>query len=457
MWAVRCSACGDEWEFDYGGNDQDGNDTRMNPRKNMDADLRAAERALSSQPSLDNVRSYVRTAMRSGADELDVYDRALVLMREAPDSVAGVRLVNEAAFMDQPEDARRRWYGRLMLVTEGDRRMAMWSPAATAWVELVPAGEVFEYAADRLDDVGYVRVIMRSEDEEEWPPEYLARELGQNPFVTDAEILASTSAIAAAADQEADGAIPPENWSGWLMTRLARALDIYINGPGDGRAATEIVYSRLAVGADADEDAVEEIEEEAGGFENEQTVMGALGTVLEDAEFVEGEFAAERTTYPGAPKPNVRSGQPVWREVGRLGDVNPIEHGGAIVYEDAGGAYPPEMELIEPDGRRVLAYRVVLEPHTWRGGVLSDNPFHPEHPAWYAARIAEVAESTGGEVQDLIRALRGRDAMAKARAYQDMIGFFGAHEFDDSPLRLTRREAEERYRAPGEEPPEDGD
>lgn len=35
--------------------------------------------------------------------------------------------------------------------------------------------------------------------------------------------------------------------------------------------------------------------------------------------------------------------------------------------------------------------------------------------------------------------------MAKANAYRDLIGFFGANEFDQYPLRLSRKEARERY------------
>lgn len=449
IWLVRCSACGDDWEFDYDGNDQDGNDTRLNPGRNMDEGLRTAERALRGSATLDTVRAYVRAAERSGVPQLVAYDRALAL---APGEI---RLVNEAAFTDQSEEARRRWHGRLMLLREdpslgtddqaGRRYMSLWSPESRTYFELLPAGDVFTWAADRLDNVGYVRAIVRDEDGELWEPEYLTRELTD---ADEAQIAAAAGAIELTGADAADGdpvGLPQEQWSGWLMTRLADAIWAFINGSGPDRTPTEIIFSRLAVGDGADTGAVEEIEEEAGGFEDSRTVLGAFDEVMSDSECAGDDFVAERTVFSRLRGLATPGGAPSWREVGRLGDVNLVEYGGAIVYEDANGAHAPEMEWVEVDGRRLIAFRITLEPHTYRGGILSNNSFHPNMPAWYADRIEQVADSTDQDPQDLIRALRGRDVMAKANAYRDLIGFFGANEFDQYPLRLSRKEARERY------------
>ena len=78
--------------------------------------------------------------------------------------------------------------------------------------------------------------------------------------------------------------------------------------------------------------------------------------------------------------------QPTWRYVTNLGDVNPIEHGGAFVFVDTTAVYPPEMEILEPpcddididdDDARWAVSRIVLDPCMWDGKQLSDNPFHP--------------------------------------------------------------------------------
>lgn len=157
--------------------------------------------------------------------------------------------------------------------------------------------------------------------------------------------------------------------------------------------------------------------------------------------------------------------QPNWVLVAQLGDVNPLDCGGYWVLRDTTGAYPEEAELLVVDesdeNSSVTAYRFILERCTYVNGILSDNQFHPDHPAWFAAPesrrkerpqdtcyLSNVASSAGRDEEELIADLCSEDAVRRAMAYRDIADYHGAHEFDQYPLTLTRQEAERRYAQP---------
>lgn len=149
--------------------------------------------------------------------------------------------------------------------------------------------------------------------------------------------------------------------------------------------------------------------------------------------------------------------QPEWELIGTFGDVDPLGYGGGFVFRDKTGVYAPELEYVQPldendDVESVKVYRVILEPHTYgalRGidGILSDNPYHPEYPVWYASDLDSVCKTCGCERRELIDSLCGADPMRKAWAYETMASYFGWHEFDCDPLTLTPDEAVKRYAA----------
>ena len=85
--------------------------------------------------------------------------------------------------------------------------------------------------------------------------------------------------------------------------------------------------------------------------------------------------------------------QPQWKLLTNLGDADYIEHDGYFVYVDEAGVYDPEVEvLIHNADETWTIYRFCPEPCVWTpgelkddaDGVLSDNKFHPLHPAWFA-------------------------------------------------------------------------
>ena len=153
--------------------------------------------------------------------------------------------------------------------------------------------------------------------------------------------------------------------------------------------------------------------------------------------------------------------QPVWKCIANLGDVNPLDYGGLFVVVDETGVYPPEMERLEPDSDdedcMYTVHRVVLDRCTYINGILSDNPFHPECSAWFAAPesrrdkrpqdtcyLSNVAECMDCTVADLQANLISEEPVVRAHAYRMIADYHGWGNFDSYPLTLTYQKAEER-------------
>jgi hypothetical protein len=158
------------------------------------------------------------------------------------------------------------------------------------------------------------------------------------------------------------------------------------------------------------------------------------------------------------------SSQPKWVLLANLGDVNPVDYGGFFVYRDETGVYPEEAELLEApddDSGTWEVRRVVLERCTYVNGVLSDNKFHPDFPAWFAEPESEraerpqdttylrnVAECCGVEVEALIEMFCSADPVERAQAYRMVGDYHGWDNLDSYPLTFTdRAEVESRYAA----------
>ena len=136
--------------------------------------------------------------------------------------------------------------------------------------------------------------------------------------------------------------------------------------------------------------------------------------------------------------------------IGHLGDVNPVVHDGAVVLVDPELPDQPEMEVIvnyseDGAGTPVRVFRFEICRCTFTNGVLSDNKFHPDKPAWFAKHIESVEHCNSYEAGHLVEALCSEDLMVRAQAYYDLLYFFGEDEFDSDPLILSEREAEHRY------------
>lgn len=142
--------------------------------------------------------------------------------------------------------------------------------------------------------------------------------------------------------------------------------------------------------------------------------------------------------------------QPDWEFIANLGDANPEEEGGVFLYKDRTGVYSPQVEVLEPmRGGRWRIYRFDIERCTFENGILSENKFHKDKPAWFAGRIESVAASCDHE--KIIEHLCSEDIIDRARAYQSLWEYFGKHEFDHAPIyidplaeRFTRGELPHR-------------
>ena len=143
--------------------------------------------------------------------------------------------------------------------------------------------------------------------------------------------------------------------------------------------------------------------------------------------------------------------QPAWKRIANLGDVNPIDYGGYFVYVDTTGVYPPEAEvLISPDSDDApegwTVYRFILDQCTFVDGVLSDNSFHPELPAWWADELPRLAAYNGQTELRLVTDFCSDDPIARAWAYRSLGDYYGYHELDSYPLRFhSRDDVEARY------------
>ena len=164
------------------------------------------------------------------------------------------------------------------------------------------------------------------------------------------------------------------------------------------------------------------------------------------ADVAPGVYRWDGRTLTCIKAPNL----PIWRCIANLGDRNPLDHGGLFVYVDKTGTYPPEMERIEPvsddDNSALEIRRVVLDRCTFTDGVLSDNPYHPTLPAWYARELVRVAESFGEPLDDYHSALCSEHPLPRAKAMRDVLDYFGWDNVDSYPFTVTRSEARRRYR-----------
>jgi hypothetical protein len=153
--------------------------------------------------------------------------------------------------------------------------------------------------------------------------------------------------------------------------------------------------------------------------------------------------------------------QPVWKQIAQLGDARPLDFGGYFVYEDTTGVYGAVAELLEPHPNnpgRFMIWRFGLDRCTYENGVLSDNPFHRDYPAWFARSevekrvrpqdttyLSNLAEFCGTSTGELIAGFCSADPIARAQAYRMVGAYHGYENLDQYTLILSREQAKKRY------------
>jgi hypothetical protein len=138
---------------------------------------------------------------------------------------------------------------------------------------------------------------------------------------------------------------------------------------------------------------------------------------------------------------------PEWITIGRLGDVDPIAHGGSFVRLDTTGHYGIEVDHIEPDSED--------EPSTWTvwtfcvenctdmNGMVSDNQFHPDMPAWFNDSLESIASYIGQRRDICVKYLLSHDPMERAMMWLDIGQYHGMENLDGSPRTYNKEEIEE--------------
>lgn len=138
-------------------------------------------------------------------------------------------------------------------------------------------------------------------------------------------------------------------------------------------------------------------------------------------------------------------------KITNLGDVNPLDYGGYFLLERSGedsGNYLSEecvvIELLEGDDDelRYFVYRFIPElcyfekqPNE-NQGVLSDNKYHKNIPAWFAGNILDYRDDFDSWIDDIT----SNDPISRALAYQDIGEYYGWENLDSYPLEMTRKE-----------------
>jgi hypothetical protein len=123
------------------------------------------------------------------------------------------------------------------------------------------------------------------------------------------------------------------------------------------------------------------------------------------------------------------SKQPV--AIGVIGDVNYLDYGGMVVYEDGYADYivPDEDDEDAP----VVIYTLVL-------GQVDDAEIRTRK-----FDLAAFARFTGRPKAEIASDWDSTNKLVRAGVYYDLIHYLGPSNFDESPVTLTKSQAEKRY------------
>ncbi len=180
----------------------------------------------------------------------------------------------------------------------------------------------------------------------------------------------------------------------------------------------------------------------ACGYIEKSSHNGKTVVLWRDHHARKGNFAFNSPLNP------VETKQPKWKFVANLGDVNYIQEGGLFVYIDETGVYAPEMVKIYPIDNKTgkcEIRRVILDKCTFENGVLSDNPYHKDKPAWFSTGINSVPRFGGYTTATFIGYLTGDNIPDRAIAWQLIGDYFGWENLDSYPSFMTAEEFNSRY------------
>jgi len=155
--------------------------------------------------------------------------------------------------------------------------------------------------------------------------------------------------------------------------------------------------------------------------------------------------------------------QPLWKKIGTLGDINPIDYDGGSVYQDTRELYPAELEyVIRQENGDWFVYRVCLDRLRYRDGYLynaavedgwgkrswSDptKEFYPSnYDEWFSKDLDALASFCGCHRKALINFFCSESEQNRAFAYSIVADYWGWDNLDSYPLQFTDRKELESF------------
>ena len=125
------------------------------------------------------------------------------------------------------------------------------------------------------------------------------------------------------------------------------------------------------------------------------------------------------------------------RIVGRIGDVNPTEYGGGVIFSDGKLRWleythgRESMSWDDPEVEELEVYQVDIEDD-----VLDDHDW---------VDLVNLSGYTGLDEEELLEQAKGTLA-ERAQLLSDIASYYGWHELDSYPITFGAVELEERWR-----------
>ena len=136
--------------------------------------------------------------------------------------------------------------------------------------------------------------------------------------------------------------------------------------------------------------------------------------------------------------------------IGNIGDRNILTYGGVIVYREYSYDKTYDKILIvkltpNDHDNKIERRWGTLDKCTYVNGVLSDNSFHIDKPAWFAddpewySKPAEkIVNWAGATYSEFIDDITSNDPMRIAARYVNVYDYYGWDNFDSYPTEMNR-------------------
>lgn len=147
----------------------------------------------------------------------------------------------------------------------------------------------------------------------------------------------------------------------------------------------------------------------------------------------------------------MKTQQPSYWCIENIGDVDPVEHGGAFVLVDRTGVYNPVLLILEGDcanGHSLhdieLDSLIRIKDEDDRLDSLSDNRFNPDVPAWFGDKksLQDLANFSGHSYDSLLNSFLSSCPVERAFPYMSAFLFYGSENLGGNPRKITNEKAE---------------